>query len=78
LGTIISLQGGFSQNNRFASLTTIKDYNNDMAKTLTGTISLHMAYLSVQTAATINEHAMQTNASLQQLAANTNQLHQQQ
>jgi hypothetical protein len=37
-----------------------------------------MANLTAQTAATINEHAAQTNKFLQQLTANTTQLHQQQ
>ncbi len=37
-----------------------------------------MANLSAQMTAMINEHATQTNASLQHLAGNTSQLHQQQ
>jgi hypothetical protein len=37
-----------------------------------------MVNLSVQTMATINEHATQTNAFLQQLVANTSQLYQEQ
>jgi hypothetical protein len=37
-----------------------------------------MANLTVQTTATLNKHAMQMNTSLQQLAANNAQLHQQQ
>jgi hypothetical protein len=37
-----------------------------------------MANLTAQTAATTNEHATQMNASLQQLAVNMTQLHQQQ
>jgi hypothetical protein len=77
-GTITSAQGGFSQNNRFAGLATDVDSNDDTAETIAGTINSHMANLTAQTAATINEHATQTNASLQQLAANTTQLHQQQ
>jgi hypothetical protein len=79
-GTITSAQGGFAQNNRFSGLATDVDSDNDTAETITGTINLHMANLTAQTAATINEHATQTNASLQQLAiaTNTTQLHQQQ
>ena len=77
-GTITSVQGGFAQNNRFAGLATDVDSNDDTAETIAGTINSHMANLTAQTAATINEHATQTNASLQQLAANTTQLHQQQ
>ena len=75
---ITSAQGGFTQNNRFAGLTTNDDSDDDTVETITGTINSHMANLMAQTAATINEHAVQTNASLQQLAANTTQLHQQQ
>ncbi len=37
-----------------------------------------MANLTAQTTATLNKHATQTNASLQQLAANNAQLYQQQ
>ena len=77
-GTITSAQGEFAQNNRFAGLATDVDSNDDTAETIAGTINSHMANLTAQTAATINEHATQTNASLQQLAANTTQLHQQQ
>ena len=77
-GTITSAQGGFAQNNRFAGLATDVDSDDDTAETIAGTINSHMANLTAQTAATINEHATQTNASLQQLAANTTQLHQQQ
>jgi hypothetical protein len=74
LGTITSAQGGYTQSNRLASLTTNKDSNNDTDKNLAGTINLHMVNLLVQMAAIINEHTMQTNASLQKLVANKNQL----
>jgi hypothetical protein len=67
-----------SQSNRFAGLTTNKDSDNDTADKIAGTISLHMVNLTAQTTATLNEHATQMNASLQQLAANTAQLHQRQ
>jgi hypothetical protein len=77
-GTITSIQGGYAQNSRFAGLATNKDSDNDIADTIAGTIHLHMANLSAQRTATINEHATQTNASFQQLMANTSQLHQQQ
>ena len=77
-GTITSAQGEFAQNNRFAGLATDVDSDDDTAETIAGTINSHMANLTAQTAATINEHATQTNASLQQLAANTTQIHQQQ
>ena len=77
-GTVTSAQGGYAQNNCFAGLTTNEESNKDTANTITGTITSHMAKLSEMTMASINEHATQTNAFLQQLAANTNQLHQQQ
>ena len=77
-GTVTSAQGGYAQNNCFAGLTTNEESNEDTADTITGTITSHMAKLSEMTTASINEHATQTHASLQQLAANTNQLHQQQ
>ena len=76
--TITSAQGGFAQNNRFAGLATDVNSNDDTAETIAGTINLHVVNLAAQTAATINKHATQTNASLQQLAANTTQLHHQQ
>jgi hypothetical protein len=78
LGTITPAQGGFAPTNRFSGLTTNKDSDKDTAETIPGTINLHMANLTAQTAATINEHATQTNVSLRQLAANAAQLHQQQ
>jgi hypothetical protein len=72
------MQSGYTQSNCFAGLATNKDSDNDTADTITGTIHLHMANLSVQTTATINAHTMQINASLQQLVVNTSQLDQQQ
>jgi len=64
--------------NGFAGLTINEDSDEDTAKTIAGTINSHMANPIVQTAATISEHAMQKNASsLQQLATNATQLHQQ-
>ncbi len=75
-GTITSMQGGYAQSIRFASLATKEDFDDDTADTVTGTINLHMANLTAQIRATLNEQVMQTNASLQQLAANNAQLHQ--
>ncbi len=72
------MQSGYTQGNHIAGLATNKDSDNDTADTIAGTIHLLTANLTVQTTATLNEHAMQTNASLQQLAANTSQPHQQQ
>jgi hypothetical protein len=73
-------QGGYTGGgNRFAGLTTDDDVSdNDTAETLAGTISLHMANLSLQTAATIEASRTQVNASLQQMAATQAQLQQQQ
>jgi hypothetical protein len=75
---ITSTQSGCTQCNCFASLATNKDLDDNTADTIAGTINLHMANLTAQTTATLNEHATQTNASLQQLVANNAQLHQQQ
>ena len=77
-GTITSAQGGFTPANRFAGLATDGDSDDDTAETIAGTINSHLANFTAQTTATINEHASQTNASIQQLAANATQLHQQQ
>ncbi len=73
-------EGGYSGGvNRFAGLTTNNDVsNNNMAKTIAGTISSHMANLLLQTAATINANKTQVNASLQQMEATQAQLQQQQ
>jgi hypothetical protein len=76
-GTITSMQGGYAQSNHFTVLVTNKDSGNNTADTIAGTINLHMANLTAQTTATLNEHATQMNASLQQLAANNAQLDQQ-
>jgi hypothetical protein len=77
----VSHQGQSRQRKADLHKTTdsqVFDSNNDTAETIAGTINSHMANLTAQTAATINKHATQTNASLQQLAANTTQLHHQQ
>jgi hypothetical protein len=77
-GTITSTQSGYAKSNCFIDLATNKDFVNNTEDTISETITLHMANLTAQTTATLNEHATQTNASLQQLAANNAQLHQQQ
>jgi hypothetical protein len=77
-GTITSTQSGYTQSNLFAGLATNKDSDDDTADTIAGTINSPMANLTAQTTATLNKHTTQTNASLQQLAANNAQLHQQQ
>ena len=77
-------QGGYALRNRFAALaanstTAIKDVSDDdIIKTIAGTINSHMAHFSQQTAASLEANASQINASLQQLASNNEQLHQQQ
>jgi hypothetical protein len=75
---ITSTQSGYAPKNRFAGLATTKDSDDDTANIIVETIHLHVANFSAQTMATINKHATQTNVSLQQLASNTSQLHQQQ
>ena len=80
-GTMTSAQGGYSGGgNRFAGLTTADEEvsDDDTAETIAGTISSHMANLSLQTAATLEANRTEVNASLQQMAANQAQLHQQQ
>ena len=81
-GTTTAAQGGYSSRNHFAALTieSAGDDNasDDTAETIAGTINSYMANLSAQTTASIEANATQINASLQQLAANNTQLHQQQ
>ncbi len=77
----MAAQGGYATNNRFAGLAADDEISNNgmaemMAGTIADTITSHMAHLSVQTAASLETNASQINASLQQLAANNNQLHQ--
>jgi hypothetical protein len=76
--TITSTQSWYAQSNWFAGLATNKDFDNNTANTITGTINLHMANLTAQATATLNKHATQTNAPFQQLETNNAQLHQQQ
>ena len=63
---------------QLAGLTRNEESTNNTADTIADTITTHMAKLSKMTTASNNKHSTQTNASLQQLAAKTNQLHQQQ
>jgi hypothetical protein len=72
------MQSGYAQSNCFVGLATNKDSDDCTADTITGTINSHMANLTAQTTATLNEHSTQTNASFQQLAAINAQLYQQQ
>jgi hypothetical protein len=65
------MQSGYAQGNCFAGLATNKDSDNNTVDIIAGTIHLHMENFTAQTMATLNEHAMQTNASLQLLTANT-------
>ena len=83
-GTMMTGQGGYASRNRFAALAadgtaiTEEASDDDTAETIAGTIISHMAHLSQQTTATFEANANQINASLQQLASNNEQLHQQQ
>jgi hypothetical protein len=80
-GQMTTSQGGYTSRNRFAAFANATDKevsDNDTAETITTTINSHMANLSAQTAASLNANATQINASLQQLATNNAQLHQQQ
>jgi hypothetical protein len=72
------MQGGYAQSNCFAGLATNEDSDNDTADTIAETNDWHMANLTAQTTTTLNKKATQTHTSLQQLAANDAQLHQQQ
>jgi hypothetical protein len=83
MGTMMAAQGRYVTNNQFAGLAANDEISdNGTAETIAGmiadTITSHMAFLSAQTAASLETNASQINASLQQLAANNNQLHQQQ
>ncbi len=72
-------QGGYASCNHFTGLCTVDDILDDVtAKTIAGMLTLHMANLLAQMAASIKANAMQINVSLQQLASNNVQLHQQQ
>jgi hypothetical protein len=74
-------QGGYTLPNRFVAFSNATDkevLDNNTAETITTTINSHMANLSAQTAAHLDANATQINASLQQLATNNAQLHQQQ
>jgi hypothetical protein len=41
-------QSGYAQSNRFASLATSKDSDNDTADTIPGTIHMHMANITTR------------------------------
>jgi hypothetical protein len=82
LGAITTGQGGFASFNRFASLTTVNNVsNNNTAETIAGTISSHMANLSVslsaQTTASNNANTSLIAPSHQQFAVNENMCNQQ-
>jgi hypothetical protein len=80
-GQMTTSQGGYTSPNHFAAFANATDkevLDNDTAETITTTINSHMANLSAQTAASLDANATQINASLQQLATNNAQLHQQQ
>ncbi len=68
LGTLTSVQGGYTSHNRFAAFTTEGAADNvsdeDTAETIAGTINSHMANLSAQTEASLKANATQINASL--------------
>jgi hypothetical protein len=80
-GQMTTSQGGYTSRNHFAEFANATDKevsDDDTAKTITTTINSYMANLSVQTAASLDANATKINASLQQLATNNAQLHQQQ
>ena len=82
-GNTTSGQGRYLSCNAFAGLTQNNDeeINNKttgMVETIAATINLHFSNLSGKTAASLDANATQVNASLQQLASNNIQLHQQQ
>jgi hypothetical protein len=83
LGTMTAGQGGYTSCNRFTpfqsnNATDDNISDNNTAETIAFTINSHMANLLAQTAASLEANATQINASLQQLATNNVQLHQQQ
>ncbi len=76
-GATTAAQGGYT--NRYVGLSAKDNISNDdTTKTIVGTINAHMANLLAQTTASLEASANQINALLQQLAANNNQLNQQQ
>jgi hypothetical protein len=82
--TMIAGQGGYALRNRFTALAangtavTKEVSDDDTTKTIAGTMNSHMEHLSQQTPATLEANANQIKTSLQQLASNNEQLHQQQ
>jgi hypothetical protein len=79
-GAMTSAKGGYTGGgNRFVGLTAKDDVSDDnTVETIVGTINLHMANLSMQTAATIKASKAQMNASLQQMVETQAHLQQQQ
>jgi hypothetical protein len=83
LGTMTAGQGGYTSCNCFApfqanNATDDNILDNNTAETIAIAINSHMANLLAQTAASLKANATQINASLQQLATNNAQFHQQQ
>jgi hypothetical protein len=83
LGTMMAGQGGYTSCNRFAPFqandaTDDNVSDDNTAATIAITINSHMANLSAQTTASHEANVTQINATLQQLATNNAQLHQQQ
>ncbi len=83
LGTMRAGQGGYKSCNHFAPFQANNATDNDVlnantAEIIAITINAHMANLLAQTVASLKANATQINASLQQLATNNAQLHQQQ
>jgi hypothetical protein len=83
LGTMTAGQGGYTSCNCFAPFQANNATDNDVsdddtAETIAITFNSHMANLSVQMAASLEANVTQINPSLQQLATNNAQVHQQQ
>ena len=77
-GVTMALLRGYASINRFVGLAEINEAsNNSLVETLAGTITTHMANLSVQTAASIEANKIQINTLLQQMATHGAQLQQQ-
>jgi hypothetical protein len=75
MGASTTMQGGYSSTNRFASLPTAADVSNDnITKTVAGTINVHMANLSTKTTSLLEADASQINTLLEQLVVYSQQL----
>jgi hypothetical protein len=81
-GNMTTGQGGYASCNRFAGFANNAGeddvLDDDTTETIATTINSHMANLSMQMEASLEANATQINTSLQQLANNNVQLHQQQ